>query len=107
MTSASGLTVTHTSTVTPDQIDHLGHMNVRYYGVNACSATRSLVGAAPIVDMYTRHHREQLVGAELEVRSGLLDVDDRTVRLYHELANTDTGDVAATFVLCTGLAASR
>ncbi|MFT6393412.1 MAG: hypothetical protein ACJA14_002942, partial [Ilumatobacter sp.] len=35
MTLADGLAVTHTSTVTADQIDHLGHMNVRYYGVNA------------------------------------------------------------------------
>ncbi len=98
MTDAAGLTVTHSSTVTEDQIDHLGHMNVRYYAVNARAATRSFIGQGSIVDMYTRHHREQRLGAELEVRSGVLDTSTHTVRIYHELVNAGTGDVAATFV---------
>ena len=76
----SALTITHTSTVTEDQIDHLGHMNVRYYAVNARAGTRALLaeldwgdpGDADVFDMYTRHHREQLLGTELEVRSGVL-----------------------------------
>lgn len=98
MTTDDGLTVTHSSTVTADQIDHLGHMNVRYYAVNARAATRSFLGNSPILDMYTRHHREQLLGAELEVRTGVLGVDAGSTRLYHELINTSTGDIAATFV---------
>lgn len=98
MTPSDGLTVTHTSTVTADQIDHLGHMNVRYYAVNARAATRSFLGDGRIFDMYTRHHREQLLGAELEVRSGILGVDSTSTRVYHELANASTGDIAATFV---------
>lgn len=102
MTPPGGLTVTHTSTVTADQIDHLGHMNVRYYAVNARAATRSFVGSGLIVDMYTRHHREQLLGAELEVRSGVIDDAHHsggdTVSVYHELVNSTTGDIAATFV---------
>ncbi|MFT4658405.1 MAG: acyl-CoA thioester hydrolase [Candidatus Aldehydirespiratoraceae bacterium] len=98
MTLADGLAVTHTSTVTADQIDHLGHMNVRYYGVNARAATRSLFGRGEIFDIYTRHHREQLLNAKLEVRSGILGVDSGSTRLYHELVNTSTGEIAATFV---------
>ena len=98
MTPPDGLTVTHTSTVTADQIDHLGHMNVRYYAVNARAATRSFVGSGQIIDMYTRHHREQLLGAELEVRSGILGVDSDSTRVFHELANASTGESAATFV---------
>ncbi len=39
----SGLTTTHTSTVTEDQIDHLGHMNVRFYAVNARAGTDALL----------------------------------------------------------------
>lgn len=93
-----GLTITHTSTVTADQIDHLGHMNVRYYAVNAVAATREMIGDGEIFDLYTRHHREQLVGAELEVRSGILGVDGASIRIYHELANAATGELAATFV---------
>ena len=98
MSLADGLVVTHTSTVTPDQIDHLGHMNVRYYAVNARAATRSLVGGGPIVEMYTRHLREQLLGAELEVHSGIIGVDAGSTRVYHELVDAATGDIAATFV---------
>jgi len=102
----SALRTTHTSTVTEDQIDHLGHMNVRYYAVNARAATSALLadvvgveaGDAEVFDMYTRHHREQLLGTELEVRSGLLGADSEAIRVYHELANAATGELAATFV---------
>jgi acyl-CoA thioester hydrolase len=103
--AASHLTTTHTSTVTEDQIDHLGHMNVRFYGVNAQAGTaallRDLVPGSDVelrpFDLYTRHHAEQLVGARLVVRSGVLGADTDTLRLYHELANDDTGELAATF----------
>lgn len=98
MKPADGLVVTHTSTVTSDQIDHLGHMNVRFYGANACAATRSFVGPGEIYDLYTRHHREQLLGVELEVRSGLLSVDRDSTQVYHELIDSATGDIGATFV---------
>ena len=82
MTLADGLAVTHTSTVTADQIDHLGHMNVRYYGINARAATRSLFGRGEIFDIYTRHHREQLLNAKLEVRSGILGADSGSTRSF-------------------------
>jgi len=99
-------TVTHTSIVTEDQIDHLGHMNVQYYGVNARAATRATLerlgvtdpAGVEVYDLYTRHHREQLLGAELEVRSGVLGADGESIQLYHELANTATGELAATFI---------
>jgi len=91
--------------VTEDQIDHLGHMNVHYYGVNAQAGSARLLGdivdptGAPLrpIDVYTRHHAEQLLGAQLVVRSGVVGVDDDSLRLYHELANEDTGALAATF----------
>lgn len=97
------LRVTHTSTVTEDQIDQLGHMNVRFYGVNAAAGTRSLLehmgvpATTPVVDLHTRHHREQLEGSALEVRSGLVDVG-RGLGVYHELRNAATDELAATFI---------
>ena len=102
----TALTTTHRSRVTEDQIDHLGHMNVRYYGENARAGGERFVadlGPAPglvvePVDLYTRHHREQLQGAALEVRTGVIDVGPGTLRLYHELRNRDTDELAATFV---------
>lgn len=100
------LRTTHTTTVTEDQIDHLGHMNVRYYAQNAQRASRRFLEGLPgwagsrpeLFDVYTRHHREQLLGSSLEVRSGVLGVDAESLTLHHELANVETGDLAATFI---------
>ena len=107
MSQPPSLSVTYTTTVTPDQIDELGHMNVRWYGHSARAATTALAERLglvepSIVSAYTRHHHEQLVGAALEVRSGVVDraVKDRGPRLwlYHELRNQADNDLAATFV---------
>jgi acyl-CoA thioesterase FadM len=100
------LQTTHRTAVTEDMIDHLGHMNVRYYGVAARAASDAVVrvlgGAGDLavqaVDIYTRHFREQLLGAELEVRSTVLSHGGGALRLYHELRNTETDDLAASFV---------
>jgi acyl-CoA thioesterase FadM len=100
------LTVTHTSSVTADQIDHLGHMNVRFYGVNAQAGTAAMVseldgwptGPYLVHDTYTRHHREQLVGTPLLVRSAVLDAATSGVRLHHELVPADAEALAATFI---------
>jgi acyl-CoA thioesterase FadM len=99
----------HASTVTQDQIDHLGHMNVHYYAVLARAGAGELVdrlatgdGRGPrswVRDIYVRHHREQLLGAPLVVRGGVLDASPTRIRAYEELANLDTGEVAASFVL--------
>ncbi len=101
----SDLTVTHQTTVTEDQIDHLGHMNVRFYGVAARAATETVTTTlgsnhADLVptDLYTRFFREQLLGATLEVRTGVLHRGRDELRLYHELRNVETLDRAASFV---------
>ena len=100
------LTVTHTSTVTEDQIDHLGHMNVRFYGVNAHAATEHILGGLEgwptgpylVHDTYTRHHREQLLGTPLLVRSAFLDASAGDLRVHHELAPANAESLAAVFV---------
>ena len=100
------------ATVTPDQIDHLGHMNVRYYLEHALAATGILASRAGLtpsalaemgtmlepVDLFTRHYREQLAGVELVVRGGLLEVEADGLRFYHELVNAQNEERAATFV---------
>lgn len=96
------LTITHTAEVTEDQIDELGHMNVRWYAHKAFAASTAMVerlglGDAAVVSAYTRHHHEQLLGNRLEVRSGVLGGGGR-LRLYHELRNSADDDLAATFV---------
>ncbi len=102
----SELPTTHESTVTEDQIDHLGHMNVRYYAENARAGTGALLGDLPgwgrrpfvVHDIYTRHHREQMLGTALVVRSAVLGADADGLVLHHELAARDSGVLAATFV---------
>lgn len=95
------LTVTHQSTVTEDQIDDLGHMNVRFYGRNATAASNAwcqsaAVDVGPITSMYTRHHHEQMLGAQLRVLSTPV-MSDRGFSVYHELRNNED-QLAATFV---------
>jgi acyl-CoA thioester hydrolase len=100
------------SRVAPEEIDHLGHMNVRFYLDKALRATAELaarLGLGPdacrergarleLRDVFTRHRREQLVGAPLAVRGGVLAVRADGLRFYHELVNTARGEVAATYV---------
>jgi acyl-CoA thioester hydrolase len=99
----------HKTEVTPDQIDHLGHMNVQYYGAHARTGAAGLLASLGLTsderqtvvqrDTYVRHHREQLVGAPLEVRGGVLDASTARIRLYEELVGAATDEVAASFVL--------
>lgn len=101
--------VLHRTEVTPDQIDHLGHMNVMFYsrharvGADALLASLGLVEGdvrrVALTDSYVRHHREQLEGASLAVRGGVLEVSPDRIRLYEELVNTDTDELAANFVM--------
>ena len=100
--------------VTPDQIDHLGHMNVRFYGAHARTGAERLLARLGITadehqtvvgrDVYVRHLHEQLTGAPLEVRGGVLGGSTVGLRLYEELVNPESGEVAATFVLTFELA---
>lgn len=102
----------HEATVGPDEIDHLGHMNVRFYAEKALRASRLLTRqlglstdrcsedgtVLELGDTFTRHYREQMKGAHLVVKGGVLDVRADGLRLYHELSNPSRGERAATFV---------
>ena len=106
------LEIWHEAVVGEDEIDELGHMNVRFYFEKAWAATRALaarhgLGAEAAADqgfrlelrdVYTRHYAEQMQGASLVVRGGVIDVRGDGLRLYHELVNPAKDEVAATFV---------
>ncbi len=103
------LRLLHESIVLGGEIDALGHMNVRHYGERALAATARLLesharpsagseGASYSVPrLYTRYVREQLEGARLEVRGGVLEATAGGLRCYHELVNPDRDELAATF----------
>lgn len=105
------LQLLHKTTVDPNQIDQLGHMNVRFYLAHTLAGARELLKRIGLpgptdsdgptrtqfTDLYTRHYHEQLEGASLEVWGGVLEVRDAEIRLYFELRNPDRGELAATF----------
>jgi len=109
----------HESTVLPEQIDSLGHMNVRFYMARMETANQTLIknlgldtGASESgagqsylrrVDTYTRFLREQFEGAPLHTLGDVLDVSENGVRSYVEIRNPDTDAVAATFIVTTQL----
>ena len=107
--------VLHTSTVLAEEIDSLGHMNVRYYMTRMQSANRLLIDTLGIdpgvlehsflrsVDTYTRFRNVQFEGATLQTVGGLLSMGEGGVQSYVEIRNPDTDAVAATFVVTTAL----
>jgi acyl-CoA thioester hydrolase len=97
--------------VADEEIDHLGHMNVRFYLQRALQASRALarqlgleaasreMGAVLAVrDLFTRHFREQLAGAPLVVMGGVLGSRAGGLRFYHELRNPERDELAASFL---------
>ena len=107
----------YSSEVSSGEIDHLGHLNVRYYMERAQHANERLMealGLAPAAckalgarltqhDSYTRYHREQFRGSTLGVRGGVLDVSTDGLELYFEVVNDAKAEVAATFILRVAL----
>ncbi len=96
----------HDSRVAADEIDSLGHLNVRHYlermdagiGVLLADLKRPAGAVLRRVDTYSRFRREQFEGAALEVWGGVLDLGEQGLRSYIEIRNAENGDVAACFV---------
>jgi len=107
--------ILYASEVGSDEIDHLGHVNVRFYMERAQAGNRKLletIGLAPAAlagaravqnDTYTRYHREQFQGSTLQVKGGVLKAAPEGLTTYMEVVNDAKGQVAATFILNTVL----
>jgi acyl-CoA thioester hydrolase len=107
----------YTSEVKASEIDHLGHLNVRYYMERAQQANKALMdslGLGPAAckalgarltqaDTYTRYHREQFQGSTLVVRGGVLAASAEGLSLYFEVDNDEKAQVAATFIIGVSL----
>lgn len=111
------LALLHESTVGADEIDSLGHMNVRFYVARVDESNQKLLAQRGIVpatgqalrrvDTYNRFHREQFEGATLNTYGGLISSEgidaSREIRTYFEIRNMDTGQLASTFIVTTSL----
>ena len=107
------LIVTHRGVVYPWQCDHMGHMNVMWYVGKFDEATWQLfcaVGLTPSrlrnasrgmagLEQHIEYKRELRAGDVVTIRSGVLEVKEKTLRFAHRMDNDETGQVAARTIL--------
>ena len=107
---ADELPITYRGAVYPWHCDQMGHMNVMWYTGKFDEATwhlLSLFGCTSsymrknnrgmvAVDQHLTYKKEFLSGDLLHIRSGILEVKERTIRFFHEMINSETNELAAT-----------
>ncbi|MDH3594973.1 MAG: thioesterase family protein [Rhodospirillales bacterium] len=100
---------TYRGTVYPRHLDHMGHMNVQYYVEKFDEGVWHLFAALGLtpgymrerkrgmaaVEMNIKYKRELYAGDLIVVRSGVLAVTAKSLRMLHEMTNGETGEVAA------------
>jgi acyl-CoA thioester hydrolase len=105
--------ITYRGTVYPHQCDHMGHMNVMWYAgkfdeatwqlLSACGLTPSRMRREGIVMAAVEGHisykRELQAGDVITVRSEIIEVRDKSLRMAHEMRNDETGETVASMIL--------
>jgi acyl-CoA thioester hydrolase len=101
--------VTLRGAVYPWHCDHMGHMNVMWYVGRFDEATWCLFAASGITPSYLRdegrgmvaveqhvtYRREVLAGDVIIVRSRLLEVREKSMRLRHEMLKGESDEMVA------------
>ncbi len=107
------LIVTYRGVVYPSQCDHMSHMNVMWYVGKFDEATWQLfhaVGLSPSrlraasrgmagLEQHIEYKHELRAGDVVTIRSGVLEVKEKTLRFAHRMDNDETGQIAATTIL--------
>jgi acyl-CoA thioester hydrolase len=106
--------VTHRGTIYPWHCDHMGHMNVMWYVGKFDEATWHLLASAGLtgnrmreegiamvaVEQRIEYKRELLAGDLITIRSWFQEVREKALLFVHEMANEETGKIAArTFLI--------
>jgi acyl-CoA thioester hydrolase len=106
----NALPITYRGAVYPWQCDHMGHMNVQWYvekfdeacwhllaqlGLSGARLRREGLAMAA-VEQRLEYKRELHAGDAVTIRSRVLDVTDKSIRMRHELRLDETSQVAAT-----------
>jgi len=101
--------ITYRGTVFPWQCNHMGHMNVMWYKGKFDEASWQLLSSVGLtrsrfrkegagmaaVEQHIEYNRELHAGDIVTIRSAILEVRDKSIRLRHQMTNDETGDVAA------------
>lgn len=107
---------TYRGTVYPWHCDHMDHMNVMWYVGKFDEGTWnffSMLGVTPsylrdngrgmaAVDQRIAYRRELHAGDTVAVRTGVIEVRDKSIRFVHEMRNAETGEISA-ITLLTGV----
>ncbi len=100
---------TYRGVVYPDQMDHMGHMNVRWYTGRFDEGTWSLFSRIGITRVYideqkkgmaavkqTTHYKKEVVAGDLLlIRSEILEITEKSIRFVHRMFNVETGEEVA------------
>lgn len=95
--------------VYPWQCDHMGHMNVMWYTGKFDEATWHMFGHIGVTPSYLRDHNRGMAGLQMDttykrelfagdlviIRSEVLEMREKVIRLQHEMFNAETGEIAA------------
>jgi len=107
------LDITYRGAIYPWHCDHMGHMNVMWYVGKFDEATwqffsnlgmprswflREGTGMAA-VEQHIEYNRELHAGDLISIRSGVLEVKQKSIRFVHEMTNNETGELAARTIL--------
>ena len=105
----SELMITYRGVVYPRHCDHMGHMNVMWYtgkfdeaswqllsqlGLTQARFSQDGTGLAA-VEQHTEYKRELRAGDAITIRSTLLEMKEKSIRMMHEMRNDVSGEVAA------------
>ncbi len=107
---------TYRGTVYPWHCDHMGHMNVMWYvgkfdegtwhffahlGLTPAWLRTQRRGMAAL-DQRIAYRRELHAGDTVAIRTGAIEVREKTLRFVHEMINTSTQEISA-ITLLTGV----
>lgn len=101
---------TYRGTIYPWNLDHMGHLNVRFYADIFDHATWQLFGVMGLTPSYlreqnkglagltqkTEYKKELFAGDLVKVQSGFLEIQEKTVRFFHHLKIIENNKIAAT-----------
>ena len=110
MASAPAGILTYRGSVSASQCDHIGHMNIVAYGAKFDEANWVFFCEVGLTPSYLRseshgmagvqqnisYRNELFAGDVIEIRSGVLEIVEKRLRVRHEMRNLETGEVAAT-----------
>jgi acyl-CoA thioester hydrolase len=103
------LPITYRGVVYPWHCDHVGHMNVMWYVGKFDEATWQFFATFGLTPSFLReqgrgmaavqqnitYRRELRAGDIVSIRSGVLEIKEKTIRFFHEMRNDETGEIAA------------